>query len=31
MVNHTSDLEYFKTIYSQLDQEDLKYSIKVTW
>jgi hypothetical protein len=31
MVHHTSDLEYFKTIYSQLDQEDLKYSIKVTW
>jgi hypothetical protein len=31
MVNHTSDLQYFKTIYSQLDQEDLKYSIKVTW
>ena len=31
MVNHTSDLQYFKTIYSQLDQEDLKYSIKVYW
>lgn len=33
MVNHTSDMKYFKTIYSQLDQEDSapKFSIKVTW
>lgn len=33
MVNHTSDMKYFKTIYSQLDEEDSapKFSIKVAW
>ena len=34
MVNHTSDMEYFKTIYSQIDDEKYptpKWSIKVDW
>ena len=34
MVNHKSDIKYFKTIYSQLDEDDPdipKFSIKVYW
>jgi len=34
MVNHKSDIKYFKTIYSQLDEDDPdipKFSIMVYW
>ena len=35
MVKHSSDIQYFKTIYSQLDGDgedpDNKFSIKVYW
>jgi hypothetical protein len=34
MVKHSSDIQYFKTIYSQFDEEatpDEKFSIKVYW
>jgi hypothetical protein len=33
MVNHKSDIKYFKTIYSQLDEDDPdnKFSITLYW